>query len=258
MASEHVIGSLLITISVLASLVPAIISFFEPQIFVAMDVLPIRTALNTMLFTVACIPAAASQLYKEHVFLSHKQPVDANKFNLLLSVFQFFFLLIVSPLVYILQGLGIRGDWTSMYPSAQISANFADGMKCFLGTLSEEDQESAYPEDATCDYSMAIVVAHVMSIIIIGVAVDKIVNAGATKIMYRGISAGIILAVVALYTYDIHDPDFNYGPVIDSLHFMCTLTLILGSEVYHRVSLQDATFETIYAEIENLYDEDDL
>lgn len=258
MASEHVVGSLIITLAVGASLVPAVISFYEPEIFVAMDVLPIRTALNSILFTFGCIPAAASQLYKEHVFLQHKQPVDANQFNLLLSIFQFLFLLIISPLVYGLQGLGGKGtNWTSLYPSAQISSNFADGMACFLGNLSEEDQASAYPEDAMCEYSMVIVLGHVMAIIIIGVAVDKIVNAGATKIMYRGISAGIILAVVALYTYDIHDPDFNYGPVIDSLHFMCTLILILGSEVYHRVSLQDGTFETVYAEIENLYDEED-
>jgi hypothetical protein len=97
----------------------------------------------------------------------------------------------------------------------------------------------------------------VISIIVVGVAVDKIIHAGATKIMYRGLSAGIILAVLAMYIYDIHDPDFNFGPVIDSLHFACTLTLILGAEVYHRVSLQDATFETVYPEIENLYDEEE-
>jgi hypothetical protein len=260
LASEHVFGSLIITLAVLAGMSPAIISFFEPEMFIAMDVLPLRTALNTLIFTSGCIPAAASQLYKEHVFLQHKQPVDANQFNLLLSIFQFMFLLIISPLVYGLQGMsGARKQdtWSDLYPSAQISDNFQDGLACFLGTLDHDTQESAYPEDAMCEYSMLIVVAHVMSIIIIGVAVDKIVNAGATKIMYRGISAGIILAVIALFTYDIHDPDFNYGPVVDSLHLVCTMTLILGSEVYHRVSLQDATFETVYPEIENIYEDED-
>ena len=90
----------------------------------------------------------------------------------------------------------------------------------------------------------------------IEIAVDKIVNAGATKIMYRGMSAGIILAVLAMYVYDMHDDDFNYGPVMDSLHFSCTLILIVGAEVYHRVSLQDATFETVYPEVLNLYEDE--
>lgn len=255
---EHLMGSLIITLAVLTGMAPTMVSFFKPEFFASMDVLPIRTALNTVIFTLGCIPAAASQLYKEHVFLLHKQPVNPSHFNLLLSVFQFVFLLIVSPLVYGLQGLsGATKDdvWTTLYPSSQISDNFKDGLACFLGTLDDERQESAYPEDAECDYSLLIVFTHVMSIIIIGVAVDKIINAGATMIMYRGISAGIVLSVISLYNYDMHDPDFNYGPMIDSLHFVCTLTLILGSEVYHRVSLQDTTFETIYPEMENLYDE---
>ena len=257
---EHVLGSLIITFAVLAGMTPAIICLFKPDFFVAMDVLPLRTALNTMIFTLGCVPAAASQLYKEHIFLQHKQPVDPNHLNLLLSLMQLVFLLIISPLVYGLQGLSgaTKGeDWTSLYPSSQISENFRDGLACFLGTLDEDRQTSVYPEDAVCDNSMLIVVIHVMSIIIIGVAVDKIVNAGATKIMFRGISAGIVLSVISLYVYDIHDPEFNYGPMIDSLHFACTLTLILGSEVYHRVSVQDATFETVYPHMEDLYDVSD-
>lgn len=257
LTAEHVIGSLIISVAVLAGMSPAIITFFEPEVFMAMDVLPLRTALNTLIFTFACIPAAVSQLFKEHVFLQHKQPVDPSQFNLILSLFQFIFLLIISPLVYGLQGLSgaTHSDrWTTLYPSSQIRLNFQDGFKCLLGTLDEVQQESGYPEDAECDYILLIVIFHVLSILIIGIAVDKIVNAGATKVMYRGTSAGIVLAVISLYTYDMHDPDFNYGPVIDSLHFVCTLTLILGSEVYHRVSLQDATFETVYPEMESLYD----
>lgn len=62
--------------------------------------------------------------------------------------------------------------------------------------------------------------------------------------MYRGVSAGIILAVISLYIYDMHIPYFSYGPAIDSLNLVCLMLLVIGSEVYHRVSLQDATFET--------------
>jgi hypothetical protein len=77
----------------------------------------------------------------------------------------------------------------------------------------------------------------------------------ATKVMYRGVSIGIIFSVISLYVYDLHIPDFSYGIAIDSLNLVCVLLLVVGSEVYHRVSLQDAAFETIYPEIENFFDD---
>lgn len=158
----------------------------------------------------------------------------------------------MSPLLFVLQGLGARGDWTEQYPSSQFSENYSDGFKCFLGRLSEEEQESKYPESASCDYSLLLVMIHVSSVVLVGVAVDKIVNAGATKVMYRGVSAGIIVSVLCMHSYDMNIPDFNYGPAIDGLNLVSLLLLILGSEVYHRVTLQDSTFETEYAPIENI------
>lgn len=77
----------------------------------------------------------------------------------------------------------------------------------------------------------------------------------ATKVMYRGVSAGIILSVVSLYLYDLHIPDFNYGAAIDSLNLVCLILLVVGSEIYHRVSLPDASFETVYPEVENFFDD---
>ena len=73
--------------------------------------------------------------------------------------------------------------------------------------------------------------------------------------MYRGVSAGIILSGIFLYLYDLHIPDFNYGPAIDSLNLVCLILLVVGSEIYHRVSLQDSSFETIYPEIDSFLDD---
>ena len=149
-------------------------------------------------------------------------------------------------MVYGFQGLGFRGDWLRLYPPSGTSNNFVDGLKCFFGLLDEEDQENKYPEDAECRLTLLLALLYVFSIIAVGVSVDKIVNAGATKVMYRGISAGIIVAVLSMHYYDMHITDFSYGPAVDALNLVCLLLLVLGAEVYHRSSLQESTFETVY------------
>jgi hypothetical protein len=253
LSRTHVWGATIITSAVLLALIPAFYSIIDPSVFLYADPIPLRTAINTLVYVSSCIPAAASQLYKEHAFLQYRQPVNMNYLNLLLSVFQFIFAAIVAPLVFGLQGLGSSGG-TSLYPSDQFGENMIDGLKCFFWGLSDDDQESKYAEGSYCDFCLGLTIFHALSIICLGVAVDKIVNAGATKVMYRGMSAGIILAAVTMHTYDMHIIDFNYGPIVDGLNLFSVILLILGSEVYHRVPLKDSTFETVYPQVQFDYD----
>lgn len=255
-ARAHLVGASLITFAVFLGLCPAFITFYDPQIFSYADRLPLRTAINSIVFALACVPSAASQLYKEHVFTQAKKPIDPTFLNMILSAMQFVFILLVSPLMYTLQGMGTPGNWTHLYPSIECSTNFLDGLRCFFGRLGDETARNGYAESAHCRFSLIIVLFHVSSIILVGVSVDKIVHAGATKIMFRGISAGIILALMCLLVYDFYDEDFNYGARVDVLHCVCTAFLILGSEVYHRVTLKDAVFETVYPESEVIYNDD--
>jgi CRT-like, chloroquine-resistance transporter-like len=249
LAAAHVWGSLILFVAVSLALFPAFYSIANPDFFIYADAIPTRTAINTIFFVLSCFPAAASQLYKEHIFLQYRQPVNMGYLNFILSIFQFIFVSVASPVAYGLQGLGSRGAWTKLYPASGFSDNFMDGLKCFFGVLDDEDQEYKYPEDAECRLTLLLVLLYVFSIIAVGVAVDKIVNAGATKVMYRGISAGIIVAVLSMHYYDMHITDFSYGPAIDALNLVCLVLLVLGSEVYHRASLQESTFETIYPEV---------
>lgn len=228
---EHLSGSVIISLAVLLALSPAIYSLFDAEFFLYADEIPTKTAYNTILFVSSCIPAAASQLYKEHIFLQYKQPVQADYLNFVLSTFQLVFASIMAPLVYTLQGLKASKDWTKLYPSRLFSKNFAEGFACFTGTLDGDRAKNGYEEEASCSYSLSLVFFHCFSIIAIGVAVDKIVNAGATKVMYRGVSAGIIFSVICLYIYDLNIPDFSYGPAIDSLNLVCLLLLVVGAEV---------------------------
>jgi hypothetical protein len=175
---EHISGSIIISLAVLLALCPSIYTLVDQDFFVYADAIPIQTAYNSILFVSSCIPAAASQLYKEHIFLQYKQPVQPDYLNFVLSVFQFVFASIMSPLVYTLLGFAASDDWPKLYPSSEFSKNFADGFRCFSGTLDDDRAENGYPDEAICDRSLLLVCMYSFSVICVGVAVDKIVNAG--------------------------------------------------------------------------------
>jgi hypothetical protein len=131
-------------------------------------------------------------------------------------------------------------------------------LKCFFQISDHSaDFSSDWPENASCDLTLGLAFLNAFSIIGVSVAVDKIVDAGATNVMYRGISAGIILAVICMQIYDSSMDDFSYGPLVDAVNLLCAILLILGSEVYHRVGLPDSTFETVYPPVDNLYNDDE-
>lgn len=179
---EHISGSVIISLAVLLAISPSIYTLVDRNFFIYADPLPLMTAYNTMLFVSSCIPAAASQLYKEHIFLQYKQPVQPDYLNFILSLFQFIFASIMSPLVYTLLGFAAADDWPTLYPPSDFSKNFGDGFRCFFGSLDEGTQIDGYYDDANCAHSLLLVVLYAFSIISIGVAVDKICNAGGTPI----------------------------------------------------------------------------
>lgn len=257
LSMEHISGSIIISLAVLLALCPSIYTLIDNDFFeyATTNEIPIQTAFNTILFVSSCIPAAMSQLYKEYIFHQYKQPVQPEYLNFLLSGFQFIFASIMSPLVYIFLGFAASDNWSELYPSADYRKNVGQGLQCFLGILDKEEEKNGYYDEASCHHLLYLVVLYSFSVISVGVAVDKIVNGGATKVMYRGVSAGIILSVISLYLYDLHIPDFNYGAAIDSLNLICLILLVVGTEIYHRVSLQDASFETIYPEIDTFFDD---
>lgn len=254
---SHVTGGLILLLAVALALVPAVLSLVHPDWFLYADAIPIRTAVNTLWYAGTSLCAAASQLYKEGIFLQYKQPVNMELLNLILSVFQFILASVVSPLAYVLQGLGAQNedDWTHEYPASEFGDNVMDGLACFFpfdnNTITHNDtahnDHPIYPDTPNCTYAWLLAVLHVVSTLAIAVAVDKITHAGATQVMFRGLSAGIILAALGMHVYDMHTPVFNYGPAVDALNLVCLMLLMVGSEVYHHRSatLPNSTFETM-------------
>jgi hypothetical protein len=159
-SSQQVFGSSLITLSTILGLAPALVTLIYPQALSTQNLMANRTAWNTILFVLSCIPGAISQMYKERALMAFAQPVDSNFLNALLSLFSFGFILAVCPLVYGLQGLadtptqpdtvtGINYEnWAHLYPSKRISDNFSDGLKCVVGLLDDETQRNGYPGES--------------------------------------------------------------------------------------------------------------
>jgi hypothetical protein len=151
--------------------------------------------------------------------------------------------------------MGNRLSWTGLYPSKGMGENFLNGLKCFLGTLDDETMNNGYPKDANCDWSAALVFLHVLLIIMVGVAINKL--AAATKVMYQGVLMGITFAVILMFWYQIQDRWCQYGPLVSFFHLTSMSVLIVGAEIYHRVSLVDVSFETVYPKIGDLNDKEE-
>ena len=64
-----------------------------------------------------------------------------------------------------------------------MSTNFLYGIRCALGSLDTDTMERGYEEEAECQYSASLILLHVLPIIMVGVAIDKL--AMTTKVMYR-------------------------------------------------------------------------
>lgn len=266
--TQKLFGVSLIFLSSILAVSPAILTLIYPAYFSKKDIMANRAAWNTLLFFFSFIPGAISQVYKEKTLATYAQPVDPDFLNVLLSIFSFAFSFIVSPIFYPLQGFvntpstpesgsEIKVEsWIHMYPTRGISDNFSDGLHCFLGTLSDETQLRGYPEEAHCDFGHVLVLLYVASTMIIGYSIGKICSAGAMKILHRGISTGIIVSVLLLFFYQVFVDDIDYGIFPTFYHCTCAGVLVIGSEIFHKVTLDTPSFETVYPVIEDLYDED--
>ncbi|CAM9968914.1 unnamed protein product [Choristocarpus tenellus] len=59
--------------------------------------------LNTLMYLLACLPAALSTYFKQRVLENYGLPVDSHQLNLAVLLFEFLFLLLISPLSFQLQ-----------------------------------------------------------------------------------------------------------------------------------------------------------
>jgi len=250
---KQIFGAFLITLAIFVAMIPAFDEIYDP----ASSWTAYNSGCNMVLFLLSCVPAAFSTLYKEYTLSTYKIPVSPSYLNFVLALFQVAFTGIISPLVYPLQGYAQADDWISLYPNSEISNNFMDSAKCFF-SISNDDDDIAdnYPESAQCNYLWLLLLQYVLSVMVAGVAVDKVIQGGAYKVMYRSLSVGVILAVYTMHIYD----DISYkknqddSNVIDGLNLLGVILLICGLDLYHRDPLSELSFETDFQIPRGMYE----
>jgi hypothetical protein len=245
------LGACVILLSILVSLLPVYFPTVDPtRFFFHISSLPFvdtTTLWNTALFLFSCLPAAASQAYKHHALVETAQSVHAPLMNFTLSITSLIFIIFLSPLVYSLQGLGTPitdnmnvTQWIELYPSYTYSSNFHHCIQCILGTMSDEVQLNGYPEVAQCQYAWLLVLIHVLSILLMQYAMEKMCYAGAPRLIGHGMTWGILFGSTSMFFYGGYD----YSSLI--FWIGCISILILGSEMYQQTSVKIDTFETVY------------
>ena len=245
------LGAVLILLSVLFSMIPIYFPMLDPTRIIfhstSIPYLDSMTMWNTALFAFSCLPAAASQAYKHHALVETAQNVHATFMNFIISITSLIFIILLSPLVYSLQGLGtpITDDmnvtqWIELYPSYTYASNFHQSLDCILGTISDEIQLTGYPEVAHCKNSWLLVLIHVLSIMFMQYALEKMCSSGAPRLVGHSLSFGLVLGSSFMFTYG----GYNHPSLI--FWGGCILLLILGSEMYQQTSVKIDTFETVY------------
>ena len=145
-----------------------------------------------------------------------------------------------------------------MYPSKATSANFIDGLRCFAGTLDKATEMSLYPEPATCRFLWLVAIVHVLSIIVAGVAVERLVYRGALRLLHICISGGFILAIAAMYSYEIVTPFHIYGYISHTTNLIAAIILLVGLQMHNSEQYSQPLFESEYEKIgEDLYGVED-
>jgi len=136
--STHYIGSLLIFLSLLCGIAPSIynllLSAYTPFPYTPSPTPAIfRSSLNTIIFLGGALISSLSTLHKERMLTKFARPVDPHYLTVSLVSLQIAFLLLLSPLLYPLQGLGMEDKGPNPFEVETVTTNVRRAWECLIG-----------------------------------------------------------------------------------------------------------------------------
>ena len=144
------LGSFLISIGIVASLFVSLFASIRSKEFLSV--------VNMSAYFFLCLFSCISSLYKERAILRYEYPISNFYISYLTGKYQVIIMLLLSPIAYSLQGLGMD-DFTSYYKIKYLSA-LRDSFVCFSSinfnkNVNINTQFSfPYPEDSPCNYAL--------------------------------------------------------------------------------------------------------
>jgi len=232
----HYIGAGLISIALVAALLPVTVDWLDV------------TSPNTLTYFLACVPAAASVLYKERALTKYRMPVDPYVLNLWVDLYQLALLAVAAPLVFRLQQVGFLGH--SQYDDDDyVDGNAApgttsEGLKCFfdpsavdarIDPLLTDKNLWPSPKVAYCQLALPLLVSYVGASLLVNFAVDRVLRYGSGPLLYRSVTAASVSAWFVLGLLAHGAPTVgSTGYSIAVFEIFSVLLLAVGNELYHR------------------------
>eukprot|EP00904_Undaria_pinnatifida_P000046 jgi/Undpi1/10041/HiC_scaffold_28.g12495.m1 len=182
---------------------------------------------NTILYMLACVPAAVSTVYKQYALEQHGRPVDAHQLSLGVTAFEVVFIALAAPAAFSLQNLGRHAPGVS-----HVGQALQDGWRCLIFMEDVEDIDG-YPIDARCWGGLPLVFLYVVATLLVNTMVQKVVDEAASPTVYhRAITLSVPTAFVVLCLYEPQ----NW--LYDSLNFFTVggmVVILVGLRLYHSI-----------------------
>jgi hypothetical protein len=232
----HYAGAGLISVALVAALLPVTVAEW-------LDV----TSPNTVTYFFACVPAAASVLYKEKALTLYRMPVDPYVLNLWVDLYQLALLAVAAPLVFRLQSMGYFGH--SQFDDDAARGNYApgpatDGLQCFFDAGAVDPGPDPLltgadvwpsPKLAYCQLALPLLATYVGASLLVNFTVDRVLRYGSGPLLYRAVTAASVSAWFVLGLLAHGAPTVKgTGLSIAVFEIPSVLLLAVGNELYHR------------------------
>lgn len=124
-------------------------------------------------YTLSAAAQGIASLYKEKCIIEWSQPIDIHYLSTWLFTYQFIFAIVISPLLYLAQGLS---DNFTNFPLSSIFENLSEGWKCGIHGTNPSNQDHFDISYSSCSYSLLVILGFVVSNLVVLECIDTVLQ----------------------------------------------------------------------------------